>query len=65
MIIASVYFCGCSIFYFSPFLFFFILSPRVCYKPNTNFMTAIPNRFHPITIVGHPFFDIDFRTGIE
>lgn len=66
MIIATMNFCvyniyiGCSgVFYFSHLvLFFYVQSPRVCarssYKPNTNFMTAIPDRFHPITIVGRP-----------
>lgn len=57
---------GTGVFYFS-LLIFYVRSPyymrvyscvcvsaRVRYKPNTNFMTAIPDRFHPITIVGRP-----------
>lgn len=63
-----------GVFYFSLliFFFFFTRSPvyiNVCacvlYKPNTNFMTAISDRFHPITIVGRPRALISIFAGSE
>lgn len=67
---------GTGVFYFSLLIFLrsksvlyarVLVCARVRYKPNTNFMTAIPDRFHPITIVGRPcvYSRIDFRANAE
>lgn len=59
MIIAtmSCVYRWCFLFFSSCFFFFYARLKSACerYKTNTNFMTAIPDRFHPITIVGRPF----------